>query len=93
MLGVLATVGNGFFKPRLLAERYLMRAQYLANTRRTAEADWDAVPTGASDASERRRSIIEKLVRALGESSDEHLSNPNGQFRNSRVRGRIRASV
>jgi hypothetical protein len=72
VLGVLATFGNGFFKPKLLAERYLIRARRLANARREAEADWDATPTQTPDAVRLRKLVIEKLISALNETYDDY---------------------
>jgi hypothetical protein len=66
-VGVVATVGNGVFKPRVLAEQSLRRAEKLAAVRRQAEADWDTIPFNDSHASAKRQAVIGKLIASLNQ--------------------------
>lgn len=66
-VGVVATVGNGVFKPRILAQQFLARAEKLAAVRRQAEAEWDAISDG-SDAPKKRQAVIAKLIASLKDS-------------------------
>jgi len=87
VLGVLATFGNGFFKPKLLSERYLIRARRLANARREAEADWDASPTETPDAIRVRKLVIERLISALNETYDDFGERRRSSYRTVRKAG------
>jgi hypothetical protein len=64
-VGVIATVGNGIFKPRVLAEQFLGRAEKLATVRREVEADWNAISPADARASAKRQAIIKKLIDVL----------------------------
>jgi hypothetical protein len=66
-VGVVATVGNGLFKPRVLAERSLKRAEMLAAERRKAEADWITIPISDPEASIKRQAVIERLIASLNQ--------------------------
>jgi hypothetical protein len=66
-VGVVATVGNGLFKPRVLAEQSLRRAEKLTIARRQAEADWDAISSGDSKASAKRQAVIGRLIACLNQ--------------------------
>ena len=66
-VGVVATVGNGLFKPRVLAEQSLRRAEKLTVARRQAEADWDAISSGDSNASAKRQMVIGRLIACLNQ--------------------------
>jgi hypothetical protein len=66
-VGVVATVGNGFFKPRVLAEQSLRRAENLTAVRRQAEADWDAISSSDSNAAAKRQSVIGRLIISLNQ--------------------------
>jgi hypothetical protein len=66
-VGVVATVGNGVFKPRVLAQQYLARAEKLATMRREAEAEWDAISHDGNDAPKKRQAVIAKLITSLKE--------------------------
>jgi len=64
-VGVVATVGNGLFKPRVLAEQFLRRAENLAAVRREAEAEWNAISSSDCSASAKRQAVIGKLIASL----------------------------
>lgn len=66
-VGVVATVGNGVFKPRVLAEQFLARAEKLAAIRREAEAEWDAISSDDHGAFAKRQAVIAKLITSLKE--------------------------
>ena len=64
-IGVVATVGNGLFKPRVLAEQCLRRAEDLAAVRRETEAEWDTISSTDCGASAKRQALIGKLIASL----------------------------